>query len=60
MLPSAVHDSLMQHVRGVKAQHDEDLKHGLGRVSFASSFFRDSFAGEWLQYQNGSRVVAAQ
>jgi hypothetical protein len=24
-----VHDSLMQHVRGVKAQHDEDLKHGV-------------------------------
>ena len=28
MLPSAVRDSLMQHLRGVKDQHDKDLKNG--------------------------------
>jgi site-specific recombinase XerD len=33
ILPSAVRDSLMQHLRNVKAQHDEDLRNGLGRVS---------------------------
>lgn len=40
MLPSAVHDSLMQHLRGVKAQHDEDLKNGLGRVSLPNALDR--------------------
>jgi site-specific recombinase XerD len=28
ILPSAVQDSLMQHLRGVKSQHDGDLKNG--------------------------------
>ena len=40
LLPSAVHDSLMQHLRGVKAQHDEDLKNGLGRVSLPNALDR--------------------
>jgi integron integrase len=40
MLPSAVRDSLMQHLRGVKAQHDEDLKNGLGRVSLPNALDR--------------------
>jgi integron integrase len=33
MLPGAVRESLTQHLQSVKAQHDEDLKKGLGRVS---------------------------
>jgi integron integrase len=40
MLPNAVRDSLMQHLRGVKAQHDEDLKRGLGRVSLPNALDR--------------------
>jgi hypothetical protein len=39
-LPSAVRDSLIQHLRGVKAQHDEDLKNGLGRVSLPNALDR--------------------
>jgi integrase len=30
MLPGAVRDSLIQHLRSVKSQHDEDLRNGLG------------------------------
>lgn len=33
ILPSSVRASLIEHLRRVKAQHDEDLKTGLGRVS---------------------------
>src|SRR5262249_12707621 len=33
MLPSAVRESLIQHLRGAKLQHEDDLKKGLGRVS---------------------------
>ncbi|HSE86718.1 MAG TPA: integron integrase [Candidatus Binatia bacterium] len=40
MLPSAVRDSLIQHLRGVKSQHDEDLEHGLGRVSLPNALDR--------------------
>jgi integron integrase len=40
MLPSAVRDSLIQHLRGVKAQHDKDLKNGLGRVSLPNALDR--------------------
>jgi integron integrase len=40
MLPSAVHDSLIEHLQGVKAQHDEDLKNGLGRVSLPNALDR--------------------
>ena len=40
MLPNAVRDSLIQHLRGVKAQHDEDLKNGLGRVSLPNALDR--------------------
>jgi integron integrase len=40
MLPSTVRDSLIQHLRGVKAQHDEDLKNGLGRVSLPNALDR--------------------
>ena len=40
MLPSAVRDSLIQHLRGVKARHDEDLKNGLGRVSLPNALDR--------------------
>jgi len=40
MLPSAVRDSLIQHLRAVKAQHDEDLKNGLGRVSLPNALDR--------------------
>ena len=49
MLPSAVRDSLIQHLRGVKAQHDEDLKNGSGRVSLPNSLDRKypSAGKEW-------------
>lgn len=40
MLPNAVRGSLMQHLRSVKAQHDEDLKRGLGRVSLPNALER--------------------
>ena len=40
MLPSAVRDSLIQHLRGVKSQHDEDLRNGLGRVSLPNALDR--------------------
>jgi integron integrase len=40
ILPSAVQDSLMQHLRGVKSQHDGDLKNGLGRVVLPNAFDR--------------------
>jgi integrase len=40
MLPSAVRDSLLQHFRDVKVQHDEDLKNGLGRVSLPNALDR--------------------
>jgi integron integrase len=40
MLPGAVRDSLFQHFRDVKLQHDEDLKNGLGRVSLPNALDR--------------------
>jgi integron integrase len=40
MLPSTVRDSLIGHLRGVKSQHDEDLKNGLGRVSLPNALDR--------------------
>ena len=40
MLPSAVRDSLLQHLRGVQSQHDADLKNGLGRVSLPNALDR--------------------
>jgi integron integrase len=40
MLRSTVRDALIQHLRGVKAQHDEDLKNGLGRVSLPNALDR--------------------
>ena len=49
MLPSAVRDSLVQHLRDVRAQHEADLKRGLGRVSLPDALDRKySSAGkEW-------------
>jgi integron integrase len=40
MLPNAVRDLLIQHLRGVKSQHDEDLKNGLGRVALPNALDR--------------------
>jgi integron integrase len=40
MLPSTVRDSLTQHLRAVKSQHDEDLRNGLGRVSLPNALDR--------------------
>jgi integrase len=37
MLPSAVREPLGQHLRGVKEQHDKDIKIGLGRVSLPNA-----------------------
>lgn len=33
MLPAAVKEPLLRHLKAVKRQHEEDLKRGLGRVS---------------------------
>ena len=33
MLPAAVKEPLLQHLREVKCQHEEDLRRGRGRVS---------------------------
>lgn len=40
MLPSAVRDPLVQHLRRVKSQHEADLKAGLGRVSLPNALDR--------------------
>ena len=40
MLPEAVRERLMRHLRGVKSQHAEDLKAGLGRVSLPNALDR--------------------
>jgi integron integrase len=40
MLPSAVREPLIQHLRAVKLQHDADLKKGLGRVSLPNALDR--------------------
>jgi integron integrase len=40
MLPSTVTDSLAQHLRRVKLQHETDLKAGLGRVSLPNALDR--------------------
>jgi integron integrase len=40
MLPSAVRESLIQHLRGAKLQHEDDLKKGLGRVSLPNALDR--------------------
>jgi integron integrase len=40
MLPSTVRDSLVQHLRVAKLQHDDDLKRGLGRVSLPNALDR--------------------
>lgn len=40
ILPFAVRDSLVQHLRGVKLQHEEDLRKGLGRVSLPHALDR--------------------
>jgi integron integrase len=40
MLPSTVRDSLVQHLRVAKLQHDDDLKRRLGRVSLPNALDR--------------------
>jgi integron integrase len=40
MLPAAARDPLVQHLRGVKSQHEEDLRKGLGRVSLPNALDR--------------------
>jgi len=40
MLPSMVRESLLQHLRFVKSQHDTDLKAGLGRVTLPNALDR--------------------
>jgi len=40
MLPFAVRDALVQHLRGVKLQHEEDLGKGVGRVSLPHALDR--------------------
>jgi integron integrase len=40
MLPEAVRESLIRHLRAVKSQHDIDLKAGLGRVSLPHALDR--------------------
>jgi len=40
MLPSTVRDSLAQHLRRVKLQHEADLKAGLGRVFLPNALGR--------------------
>jgi integron integrase len=49
MLPLAIRESLMRHLRVVKSRHEEDLKAGLGRVSLPNALDRKySNAGkEW-------------
>lgn len=62
MLPSTVTDSLAQHLRRVKLQHDVDLKAGLGRVSLPNALDRKySNAGkEWgWQWVFPRRVISA-
>lgn len=53
-----LHESVLQ--RAFKEARAESGRIQASRVPFASSFFCDPFAGEWLRYQNGSRVVGAQ
>jgi integron integrase len=40
MLPSTVRESLIQHLRLVKGQHEADMKAGLGRVSLPNALDR--------------------
>ena len=40
MLPAALKEPLLQHLRTVIRQHEEDLKHGLGRVSLPNALDR--------------------
>jgi integrase len=40
MLPAAFKESLLQHLRAVKRQHDDDLQRGLGRVSLPNALER--------------------
>ena len=40
MLPTAVQESLVQHLRSAKLQHEDDLKKGLGRVSLPNALER--------------------
>jgi integron integrase len=51
MLPSAVRESLDQHLRNVKSQHEADLKRGLGRVSLPNALDR--------KYPNAGKVGMA-
>jgi integron integrase len=47
MLPGAARDLLIQHLRGVRLQHEDDLKRGLGRVSLPNALER--------KYSNASK-----
>jgi integron integrase len=40
MLPGAVKEPLLTHLRGVKRQHEEDLQKGLGRVALPDALER--------------------
>jgi integron integrase len=40
MLPGAIQESLVRHLRAVKSQHDRDLRTGLGRVSLPNALDR--------------------
>lgn len=47
MLPLAVKEPLLRHLQGIKRQHDEDLRRGLGRVALPNALER--------KYQNAGK-----
>jgi len=54
MLPAALKESLLQHLRTVKRQHEDDLRRGLGRVSLPHALERkypnagNEWGGQWV------------
>jgi integron integrase len=52
MLPSAVKESLLKHLQGVKRQHDGDCQRGVGRVALPNALDR--------KYPNAGREWAWQ
>ena len=63
MLPLAVRESLMRHLRVVKSRHEEDLKAGLGRVSLPNALDRKypnagkEWGWQWVFPATGHYIV---
>jgi integron integrase len=62
IFPNIIFDQMKKHLEKVKAQHDEDLKRGYGKVHMPDALYRKypNAAGEWIwQYVFPSKGLSS-